>query len=121
MLAPGAHLEPRSPAALLARRIEALPTARLALVAGLRKKSPAAKLLDRAARHDNAPTADAFFLTSHAPRHQLLALIRALAPRRLALVHGRARALEHLGRAIVQDGYRGEVLIPDNGDTVEVP
>ncbi len=51
-------------------------------------------------------------LPDHAARSQLREAARALAPRRVALVHGAARTLKLLARALARDGH--DVVVPSN-------
>jgi metallo-beta-lactamase family protein len=60
---------------------------------------------------------DAF--SAHADEDELLRWVAAAAPQRIALVHGEPEGREAMARALAAT-FRGEVLLPKRGDTLEL-
>jgi len=126
VIAPGEHLDQGTPARALVEPLIGLDTARIGIMNSLRHRSFAGRLLatkqgraikkDRGKRTRHAEI-ERFILPNHAPRWALLGAVRALAPKRVLLVHGQKKAQGALERALRDDGYEGEILIPE----IDVP
>lgn len=61
-----------------------------------------------------------FRIPNHAPRWQLLGTVKALAPKRVVLVHGKQSRLYALKRAIEKSGFDGRIDVPENGEALEL-
>lgn len=126
VLAPGEHLSGKTPARQLVTPLIRDATARICVLNSLRHKSLAAKLLakrGKAIDYDGVSgvvRADIarFLLPNHAPRWALLGVVKALKPRHIALVHGKAKGLEHLSHAVRKLRVAERVVVPELGESL---
>ncbi|MFU8803884.1 MAG: MBL fold metallo-hydrolase [Bradymonadaceae bacterium] len=127
--AAGEQLQTSSTAGRLALEIAHLDDAFIAVFnrvspntpAGLALAAPRGQQLDWKGRPIIVRAQFAHYrLLNHAPRWQILATIKALAPRQVIFVHGKKGALHALSRALISGGFDGDVHIPQNREIISL-
>lgn len=113
VLAAGAHLEDESPAKTLCGYLPK-PGGQLALINAVAPKSVAAKLLAR----PGALRVERFLLPNHSPPWALCRTVEVLDPRMVILVHGTKPALQEIKRRLRQQGYKGSIKVPKQGQSL---
>lgn len=126
VIAPGEHLDQGTPARALSEPWIGVEGARIGIMNSLRHRSFAGRLFStkeggaikkEKRKRIRRATVERFVLPNHAPRWAMLGAVRALSPARVLLVHGQKKAQDALERALREDGYEGEILIPE----IDVP
>lgn len=109
VVVPGEQLHKSTPAGRLAGH----GSAPIAVFNRVHGRSPAGRFVKKG-------RAERFLLGNHAPRGQLVGAVQAVDPAKVVLVHGRKSHLFSLKRAIEKAGSGGEVLVPQNHETVQL-
>ncbi len=125
VIAPGDQLRAHSSGGRLLGEIEEDDTARVVVLNRAREKTPAGRLVRRGVGRGEGGQAGGasvsrHLLINHAPRWQLMAMIQGLAPRRTFLVHGTTGARWALKRALEGGGYRGDVVVVEEGEELVI-